>query len=204
MAYGYGIVATAPTFRTARDRLRGDEDLVIVEPSIAHESLETFLRELHAHAAPPRVIATSGRASRPEVFRLRGQGVCAYLDKPFAAAALHHCLQRLDQNAFCASRSSLRRLESTATTRLEAVIASYRDRFQLTLAETEVLDCVVRGMCRADIAAHRTTSINTVKTQLKSLLAKSGAASLREIVLSAARDAHRGVAETPSVIHPLR
>lgn len=188
--YGFESVAAAASFSMALGRLTGRENVVVTEVLVAHETCFSFVRHVAEHSSTAFVIAMSDRAPRPHVFNLRACGVNAYIEKPFTVAALHHCLSRLHQ-----AELGVERLESRVSRRSlpEAhdpgqTLESFRARFGYTNAELEVLRCILRGMRRVDIARERCTSVNTVKTQVRSLLVKSGAGNLREIIQEVVHD----------------
>lgn len=69
------------------------------------------------------------------------------------------------------SRSCVRYvIESSAADELSKL----RERARLTRAEVEVLGCALLRMSYQEIAAARGVSLNTVKSQMKALLAKLG------------------------------
>jgi DNA-binding NarL/FixJ family response regulator len=57
----------------------------------------------------------------------------------------------------------------------------------LTSREREVLDCMVAGLSRAEIAAQLQVSPNTVRTHTQNLISKLGAHSSLEVVTMALR-----------------
>jgi DNA-binding NarL/FixJ family response regulator len=58
---------------------------------------------------------------------------------------------------------------------------------ELTVREREVLQCLVDGMSRAEIASHLAVSVNTVRTHTQNLMGKLGAHSTLESVSLALR-----------------
>jgi DNA-binding NarL/FixJ family response regulator len=65
---------------------------------------------------------------------------------------------------------------------VEDVLHRYREQHRLTNAELAVLRALVHGMRRSQIARDHCKSINTVKTQVRAILSKSGAGSVRELM----------------------
>jgi DNA-binding NarL/FixJ family response regulator len=134
---------------------------------------------------PVAVVAVSDVASRPQVFRLRDYGVDAYLEKPINAELLRRSLLALvEGRELTEARNSFVGVRALATGRLlDETLASCRTQFSLTSAEMDVLRCAVAGLNRSDIARERSISPNTVKTQVRALLNKSGQRTLRALVL---------------------
>jgi len=185
VAYGFCAVTAAASLEQARRELSGEEDVIVTEVVVAHETCLAFVASAVERSRRARIVAMSDRAPRPQVFRLRDCGVSAYLEKPFAASALHDCLEMLVRPV---SRSSLTTAQAAAPQGpgawdaiVEERLYAYRDRFLLTSAEVDVLRMLLGGMRRAEIARDRCISINTVKTQVRSILAKSGATNVREL-----------------------
>ncbi len=56
------------------------------------------------------------------------------------------------------------------------------DSFGLSAAELEIAECLMEGAGAPEIATRRATSVNTVRTQIKALLAKTGVGSQTELV----------------------
>jgi DNA-binding NarL/FixJ family response regulator len=196
-AYGLRSIATASNIASANGALAGNEDVVITEVTVARETCFGLVARAVGRSARPAVIAMSDRASRAHVFRLKDFGVHAYLEKPFDASTLYRCLEHLASNVHVraadreAPDAPTRGNETDAgalSASVEAVVAAHRDRYRLTNSEAEVLRCILRGMRRIEVARERGISINTVKTQVRSLLWKSGATSVRELVRLAAHD----------------
>lgn len=189
-AYGLRSIVTANSIASANSALAGNEDVVITEVTVARESCFGLVARAAERGTVPTIIAMSDRAPRAQVFRLKDFGVHAYLEKPFDAATLYRCLEQLANRVRCAlgrdpladaARSSAP-ASGSISAGVEAVVAVHRDRYHLTNAETEVLRCILRGMRRVDVARERSISVNTVKTQVRSLLWKSGANTVRQLV----------------------
>jgi DNA-binding NarL/FixJ family response regulator len=192
--YGAREVATAPTLSAGRDRLERTTDLLITAAVIAGEACFPLLDRVRAHCADSHVVALDRRTPGRLLFRL-GQRceVSALLEKPIERRVLFRCLDSLDSVRHrAATRSSIdtaaAALEPEA---LESFLETLRAPFRLTRAEVEVLRCGVAQMGRADIALQRGVSTNTLKTQVRSLLAKTGAPSLESLASRVRRDAKR-------------
>lgn len=189
-AYGFREVKVAATLASAWQLFSGDENVIVTEVVVAHEVCFSFVsRALQRRALP--VIAMSERAPRPQVFRLHEYGVKAYLEKPFATPALHDCLEALGRSHL--GRHDARESVSggVAEPVLEDVLHRFRAQYRLTNAEIDVLRALVKGLRRTDVARDRCISVNTVKTQVRSLLSKSGAASIRMLRRELAEELRR-------------
>jgi DNA-binding CsgD family transcriptional regulator len=66
-------------------------------------------------------------------------------------------------------------------------LRGYARESALTPAETRVLEMLCEGFLPAEIAAQQTVALSTVRTQIGSIRAKTGANSIRELVRLAAR-----------------
>lgn len=64
----------------------------------------------------------------------------------------------------------------------ETLLTSWRGDFGLTSAEMEVLRCAIAGLNRDEIAASRGVSVNTVKTQIRGILNRTGARHIRDLL----------------------
>lgn len=73
-------------------------------------------------------------------------------------------------------------LNQIVSTWHESVGFMLSDSFGLSSAELEIAECLVEGAGAPEIAARRTTSVNTVRTQIKTLLSKTGVGSQTELV----------------------
>ncbi len=186
-AYGFLSIATARSFRDAENVLSGEETVVVTEVVVAHESCVSLVARVRRARSSSLVVAMSDRASRAQVFRLRDHGVHAYLEKPFTAPALHQCLESLAR----AQLSCIGRAPMPAATEplgrshmqplVDELVSRYREMRNLTNAETDVLRALLFGERRADIARERCVSVNTVKTQTRSILGKCQATTVREL-----------------------
>jgi pimeloyl-ACP methyl ester carboxylesterase/DNA-binding CsgD family transcriptional regulator len=56
------------------------------------------------------------------------------------------------------------------------------ESFGLTSAETQIAECLVEGAAIPEIAERRSSTVNTVRTQVKALLAKTGVSTQTELV----------------------
>jgi DNA-binding NarL/FixJ family response regulator len=169
------------------------------------------LREVLERSSSVAIVAVSQQAARSDVFRLRDYGVHTYLEKPIDPAVLHRSLVTLSSCGESAPRAADRiGVGMWVMDRLiEETLNDYTARYRLSNAEVEVLRCAVAGKNRADIARDRSVSTNTVKTQIRALLAKSGHATLHDLVIAfqamvQQSDVRRSAASFSSSSPPLR
>lgn len=64
-------------------------------------------------------------------------------------------------------------------------LLAYANHHQLTATETELLRMLANGLSIAEVAAQRSKSVHTVRTQVKTLLAKTGAGRQSNLILQA-------------------
>jgi DNA-binding NarL/FixJ family response regulator len=188
-AYGFESVATASTLEIAWRNFTGQETVIVTEVVVAHEACFSFVDRVLAQSQDARIVAMSNRAPRPQVFRLRDYGVSAYLEKPFCRQALHDCLERSMRTARQDCLMAIHRndrsrvnLDGSHSVAVEDVLHWYKEHHRLTNAEVEVLRALVQGARRTEIASDRCISINTVKTQVRAILSKSEAPTVRQLM----------------------
>jgi DNA-binding NarL/FixJ family response regulator len=110
----------------------------------------------------------SATAPRSNIFCLRDYGVAAYLEKPFSQTDLRRCIMPLVAGPVSTAG------ETIDDDSMERALLALHRRYSLTSAQREVLRCAARGLCRGEIARARAVSRNTVKTQIRHILAKTG------------------------------
>jgi DNA-binding CsgD family transcriptional regulator len=70
----------------------------------------------------------------------------------------------------------------SAATASEPALNQFRQRYCLSSAQCEILRCGLQGLRPSEIARERGVSINTIKTQIRQLLAKTGAMNLPMLI----------------------
>lgn len=158
-------------------------DVLITEIVLGGEACYPLLGA--ARQAHPRVrlIAISDRASRRQVFRLLEYGVEAYFEKPISRSQLYEQLTGPSQSRYLPVQ---RRRDRSSDNALERFVQSCREDYALTRTMCEVLRCALSGLRLHEIAAERGVSPNTIKTQVRQLLARTGACTLQELRARAA------------------
>ncbi len=153
-------------------------DLVVTEVLLDREACFPLLHTAREKSPGARLVAVSGSASRTQVFRLHDYRVDAYLEKPFRTADLYRYLEP-------ASPPGLRRRvqpRAISGNGVEPALNQFRQRYCLSSAQCEILRCGLQGLRPSEIARERGVSINTIKTQIRQLLAKTGALNLPMLI----------------------
>jgi DNA-binding NarL/FixJ family response regulator len=149
----------------------------IVELSLRDGSGLDWLALVRARGdvAPALVVTrVCKRSSINRAFRL-GAG---YLCKPFKADALRPFEKEvLRSNELADARRPLR----SGPVRFATLAAEFGREHGLTRCETEIVVASLAGSSRAEIVTQRCVSMNTYKTQVKGILRKVGAGSLRAL-----------------------
>lgn len=154
--------------------LENGYELVISEMRVGGETCAPLWRELRFLQRPSALLVTGGATARlREVFGLQSLGAAAFLEKPLNEVELADALHRL-----------LRERRSPIAAQSAVVSMKYG----LTRAESEVLECLLQRMTYGEVASHRQVSRNTIKSQMRVILEKCGANSLREIARSCLQD----------------
>ncbi len=110
-----------------------------------------------------------------------GQTLALRLDGPDAAACVSLGPAPGGPGVLCALPAMPERVAST--------LRAYAVAYGLTRAEAEVLQALVAGGAVKAIARRRGASESTVRTQVRSMLAKTGHAGLRALAIDALRSA---------------
>lgn len=189
LEYGVGEVNVAPDICLAKHRLVEGVDMLVTGLIVAGEACVPLVERLRSMRSPPRVLVTGHHAPPALLFRLAKLAeVDAYLEKPLTRQVLW---RRLDtfQGTRLGSASILSGSQNSDPNGVDAAdhaviehaLEELRSRRRLTNAELEVLRCGVSGMTRLDIATERRVSVNTLKTQVRSLLRKCQATTLESL-----------------------
>lgn len=170
---GVASVWQARSFAEAGALLAKSLELVVTEVRIGEQRCFEFLNAVAQRSPVSVVVATSSDASLQEVFNLRDHGAKWFLEQPIS-------VQRLDTFLDAAFAAPDGLGPSLCT-----VVPGCG---QLTLTERDTLQHLLRGMSYRKIAASRRVSLNTVKTQVRSVLSKLGATNQRELLSQLLRD----------------
>jgi DNA-binding NarL/FixJ family response regulator len=171
----HGEVRIARTLQRVRaallDCTRLRAAVVDVGPPGGWSGLELIDELKRVHPGTPAVLL--GGNSRPPVANAAFLMGVDYLERPVERA----CIER-----FMSARLPLAR-------RIELRTEHWRDRYQMSLAQTDILRRAALGENRHTIAAFRSSSPNTVKRQIADLLQKTGDESLHSAIERVTREA---------------
>ena len=82
-------------------------------------------------------------------------------------------------------------VDSAVDERIARIVAGFRRTFGLSVSEVDVLSLAVAGRSRSEIARMRLVSMNTLKTQIRTLLTKTGEPNLTSLARRIQRTAVR-------------
>lgn len=179
---GVERIDTAHNVATAKARMGDGVQLMLCEVLLDDEPCFPLLCAAKAREVPIAVVTMSARAPRSDIFQLRDYGAIAYLDKPLDLRKLQDCLHQIVRGYSSANEYKNRCMRETPPTSIEETLFHYEGRYGLTTAEVEVLACAMSGLTRDQIARERSVSVNTTKSQIRALLEKTGAQTLRTLV----------------------
>lgn len=160
---GAGIdrICIVDTFRRAVERLTVTTTLIVTEVRIGRDSCFSLLDEAGALGHGPLIIATSTRAPLEEVFSLRDYGVHCFMEQPLSQTKL----RTLFNSGHCGDEEP----------QVPRLLSRPPPGCELSPAEHAILRCLHQGMTYEQIAISRRVTRNTVKTQVRAVLAKLGA-----------------------------
>jgi DNA-binding NarL/FixJ family response regulator len=193
---GISRVNRAPNLGAARALLASDPpDLVLLDLVLAGESGFELLGDLARRPDAPPAIVLSGSNDPRLIVKALDCGAKGWLSKTTRLDALVTAVWQVLDGQMYLAPSTLRPV-------LTHLLADARCRDQaagfvadLTPREHEVLQCLVSGMTRAEVAAHLFVSTNTVRTHVQSLLRRSDQHSALALVAFARSHGVKGVDE---------
>lgn len=146
----------------------GAIDGLVADVGLPDGSGFDVVREVKRIAPHVPVLILSGEVDGP---RLREADSCdsTYLLKPPALADLDRFAARVKE-------------ASTPDERVDAAVARWRERYELSRAEAAILSIAAHGTRRSEVAEKRAVAPSTVKKQVQCLLAKTGDESLQACV----------------------
>jgi DNA-binding NarL/FixJ family response regulator len=121
------------------------------------------------------------------IFVLTGGGDTASINRAQRMGVEYACKPADAENVRC----FLRRCETASQKRLDDLVAAVIARHGLTPAESRIVRAAVECATREALSETLGLSFNTVKTQVHAVLARTGAASLEELVAPIRRVALR-------------
>lgn len=181
---GVERVDTACSVAAARACLARGVQLLLCEVLLGEELCYPLLCLAKSHEPPIAVVTMSDRAARSDIFQLRDYGAIAFLEKPLQQESLHNCLRQIVRGYVAGNEYKKRSERERSFSTIEDTLHRYESRYGLTTAEVQVLAYAMSGMSRDQIARERSVSLNTTKSQIRALLEKTGAQTLRDLVVT--------------------
>jgi len=173
-------------------------DVVLLDSDLIGAGLHV-LQRIQAEHPGVRVVVLSNEADPSQVVRALTSGAAGWLPKTLSLGELQQCLRAVTNGeTWVPGRLLTSVLREMIAAREGADGAATRLR-PLTVREQQILQCLVDGMNRPQIAAELGMSPNTVRTHVHNVLHKLGAhSSLRAVAI--AREA--GLAATDRTAAP--
>lgn len=185
-----GPVSVAYTATEARSRLeRRQYDIAIVDYGLGDDNGAQVSGELRMTAPSTRVIMLSALETIDTVAEALVAGVRAWLPKTIDGAYLVDAIRGVHAGEMWIDRRLLGQV-------MPALIGRFLTPppdplAALTSREKEVLECMIAGLSRAEIADRLHVSANTVRTHTQNLIGKLGVhSSLEAVTLALRNDRH--------------
>jgi DNA-binding NarL/FixJ family response regulator len=184
-----GPVSVAYSARHAIDQVTATCPAVVVLDVLLNDGTGLdLLEEIRAMSPASKVVMLTAVESLDEVVVALSRGARAWLPKTTDIGQLVRVVRGVHRGEAWLAPALLGRVLTDLTTR--AVIQP-NPLAGLTVREREVLQCMVDGLSRAEIAARLRVSGNTVRTHTQNLMAKLGVHSTLESVALALRSGLR-------------
>jgi DNA-binding NarL/FixJ family response regulator len=185
-----GPVAAAYSAGEALGRLgRAPVDVAIVDYMLGDETGAVLARRMAEAAPRTRVVMVSASQSVDAVVDALVAGARAWLPKTIDTDHLVRVIRGVHAGEMWVDPPLLGAAMPVLLTRL---LTPEPDPLNvLTARERQVLDCMVQGLSRAEIAARLKLSGNTVRTHTQNLIGKLGVHTSLEAVTLALRNGHQ-------------
>ncbi|GAA4206257.1 response regulator transcription factor [Actinocatenispora rupis] len=184
---GFEVVAAAQNGAGARDALAATAvDVVLVDLDLGDESGIDLLDHVRDHHPGTRAVVLTASNSPDALADAVRRGAASWLSKTADGATLTRVLRGVLRDEVWIPPNLLGGLLRTLT---EQPGSTVLDR--LTVRERQILQCLVDGLTRAEIADRLFLSANTVRTHTQNLLAKLSVHSVLEAVALALRHGMR-------------
>jgi DNA-binding NarL/FixJ family response regulator len=182
-----GPVAVAYNAVDAAARVaRTPYDVAVVDYLLGDETGAALTAQIRASAPKTKVIILSAAESIDAVVDALVAGVSGWLPKLIDIDYLVRAIRGVHAGEMWIDRALLGQVMPLLLSRMSSPAAP--DPFDvLTSREREVLDCMIVGLSRAEIAEQLQVSPNTVRTHTQNLISKLGAHSSLEVVTMALR-----------------
>lgn len=182
-----GPVSVAYSLAQARSRVEnGRYDIAIVDYSVADQSGVRLTRQLRMASPATQVLIVSGLDSTDAVTDALIAGARAWLPKAIDTTYLVDAIRGVHAGEVWIDRLLLGRVIPALVSRF---LTPPPDPLAvLTSREREVLECMIAGLSRVEVANRLHVSANTVRTHTQNLITKLGVHSSLEAVTLALRN----------------
>lgn len=181
-----GPVSVAYGAREASDHLASGQPSVVVLDVILHDgSGLDLVDEMRAASPDSKVVMLSAVESVDAVVTALSRGARAWLPKTVDTDHLVRVIRGVHRGEAWLAPELLGRVLADLTAR--AAVPPANPLAALSPREREVLQCMVDGLSRNEIAGRLRVSANTVRTHAQNLIAKLGVHSTLESVALALR-----------------
>ncbi len=187
-----GPVSVAYKARQAIDQIAATcPAVVILDVFLADGTGLDLLEDIRAESPDSKVVMLTAVESVDEVVTAVWRGARAWLPKTTDIGHLVRVIRGVHRGEAWVAPDLLGWVLTDLTSR---TVAQPSPLARLTMREREVLQCMVNGLSRTEIAARLQVSANTVRTHTQNLMAKLGAHSTLEAVALALRSGVRASA----------
>jgi two-component system NarL family response regulator len=181
----FGPVAVAYSSRAALAEARAAQPaVVILDVLFGDGSGLELIEEIHAVSPDSKVMMLTATAEVNDVVTALSRGARAWLPKTIDSDRLVQVVRGVHRGEAWLAPELLGRVLTDLTSRASG---EPNPLASLTARETEVLQCMVDGLSRTQIAVRLGLSANTVRTHTQNLIAKLGVHSTLESVALALR-----------------
>ncbi len=185
-----GPVSVAYSAREAAERVAQTRpDVVILDVVLDHASGLDIVEEMRDASPGSRIVLLTAVESVDDVVVALSRGARGWLPKTIAIDHLIRAIRGVHRGEAWLAPELLGRVLTDLTER--AAAPRTNPLAELSPRELEVLQCMVDGLSRGEIAARLGVSGNTVRTHTQNLIAKLGVHSTLESVAVALRNGLR-------------
>ena len=190
----FGPVTVAYSARdTVREAAAGRPAVVILDVVLGDGSGLDLIKEIHRVSPESRVMMLTAMAAVEDVVTALTRGARAWLPKTIDSDRLVRVVRGVHRGEAWLAPELLGRVLTDLTSR---ATGQPNPLAVLTTRESEVLQCMVDGLSRPEIAIRLGLSANTVRTHTQNLIAKLGVHSTLESVALALRHGLRASVST--------
>jgi DNA-binding NarL/FixJ family response regulator len=188
---GLGTVSVAYSAREAVEWVaQSCPDVVVLDVVLNHANSLDFVEDMLAASPNSKILMLTAVESVDEVVTALSRGARGWLPKTVSTDQLIWAIRGVHRGEAWLQPALLGRVLNDLTER--ATAPHTNPLAGLSPREYEVLQCMVDGLCRAEIAARLGVSGNTVRAHAQNLISKLGVHSTLESVALALRSGMRG------------